>query len=98
MVVNVTVNPNMHSLVCTSTGGPATSVIWKIDGQLLITDGTTYHQSQRIVFKENATFENILHVPSDNIANYNATYECLVMNDVGNDSMSLNLEGKQIEE
>ena len=88
MVVNI--NINVNELVCTSTGGPATTVIWKINSKLI----TTYRQSQRIASKEDATFENMLHVPSDSIANYNATYECIVMNSAGNDSMKLKLEGK----
>ena len=95
-MVNITTNSNGRGLVCTSTGGPATNVIWKINSHLLITDGSPYQQSQRIVSKEDATFENILHIPSDSIANYNTIYECLVMNSVGNDSMSLRLEGKWI--
>ena len=94
MVVNITVDPDTNELACISTGGPATSVLWKKKGQLLISDGTTYQQNQRIVSKETATFENILHIPSDSVANYNATYECLVMNSIGNNSMSLSLEGK----
>ena len=92
MVLNIIVDPIMHGLVCTSTGGPATTVIWKVNSKM-ITDGTTYHQNQRIVSKENATFENILYIPTDSIANYNATYECIVMNSAGNDSMNLALEG-----
>ena len=93
MVVNITLDPNTNELVCTSTGGPATSVIWHINN-LLIADGSHYQQSKRIVSTENATFENILRIPSDSIANYKATYKCLVTNSVGNDSMSLMLEGK----
>ena len=93
MMINITVDPNTNKLICTSTGGSATTVLWEKNSQLLITDETTYWQSQRIVSKDDATFENILHIPRDSIANYNATYECLVMNSVGNDSMSLRLEG-----
>ena len=97
MVVNITTTPNGRGLACTSTGGPATAVVWKINNlQMLITSDTTYHQSQRIVSTEDATFENMLQIPSDSIANYEATYECLVMNSVGNDSMSKTLEGKWI--
>ena len=96
-MVNITVHPDTNELVCISTGGPPTTVIWKINHQLLlITDGSPYQLSQRIVSKEDATFEHILHIPSDSIANYNATYECLVMNSVGNNSMSLRLESKWI--
>ena len=92
-VANIVIDTN--GLVCTSTGGPAITVVWMINSQiLLITDGTTYQQSQRIVSKENATFETILYIPSDSVTNYNATYECLVMNSRGHDSMSVRLEGK----
>ena len=85
----------IHSgLICTSIGGPVTTLTWKRDGQLLIINETTYQQSQWIVFTENATYETILHIPDDNIANYNAIYECLVFNSRGNDSSSITLEGK----
>ena len=94
MVVSITVDPStaLPALVCTSTGGPATTVIWKVNNQ--ITNGSIYQQRQRIASHQNATFENILRIPMDSVANYNATYECLVMNSVGNDSSSFRLEGK----
>ena len=91
MVVSITINPGTKDLVCTSTGGPATTVIWKVNNQ--ITNGSLYQQRQRITSKEDTTFENILCIPVNSIANYNATYECLVMNSVGNDSLSFRLEG-----
>ena len=85
----------IHSgLICTSIGGPVTTLTWKRDGQLLIINETTYQQSQWTVFTENATYETILHIPDDNIANYNAIYECLVFNSRGNDSSSITLKGK----
>ena len=94
MVVSITANRDAvpPPLVCTSTGGPATTVIWKVNNQ--ITNGRLYQQRQRIASHQNATFQNILHIPIDSIANYDATYECLVMNSVGNDSLSFRLEGK----
>ena len=83
-------------LICTSTGGPATTVTWKRDGQLLTFDGSAYYQSQRIVSTSNATYETTLHIPVDSITNYHATYECLVLNSRGNDSSSIVLEGKRL--
>ena len=93
-VVSITVDPDTvpPALVCTSTGGPATTIIWKVNNQ--ITNGSLYQQRQRITSKQNTTFENILHIPRDSIANYDAIYECLVMNSVGNDSSSFRPEGK----
>ena len=94
MVVSITVDPDTAppSLVCTSTGGPATTVIWKVNNQII--NGSPYQQRQRIASHQNATFQNILRIPIDSIADYNATYECIVMNSVGNDSLSFRLEGK----
>ena len=85
-----------NNLVCTSFGGPTTIVMWKKNGQLLTNVKTTYQQNQRIVFTENATYENTLYIPNDSIANYNATYECFVANSRGNDSSTVSLEGMNL--
>ena len=94
MVVSITANLDAvpPALVCTSTGGPATTVIWKVNNQII--NGSPYQQRQKITSKLDSTFENILRIPIDSIADYNATYECLVMNSAGNDSLSFRLEGK----
>ena len=84
-------------LICTSTGGPATIVTWRRDGQLLTTIDSAYHQSQRILSTSNATYETMLHIPDDSIADYHVTYECLVLNSRGNDSSSMALEGKRLQ-
>lgn len=86
-------DPDTNNLVCTSSGGPATIVTWKKNGQLLTNIETTYQQNQRIIFTVNATYENTLHIPSDSIVAYNAMYECLVANSRGNDSSIVSLEG-----
>ena len=83
-------------LICTSTGGSATTVTWRRDGQVLTFDDSAYHQSQRIVSTSSATYETILHITFDSITNYHAMYECLVFNSRGNDSSSIALEGKRL--
>ena len=95
-MISITVNREVSGLVCTSTGGPATTVTWSINDQLLIINKTTYQQSQRITNTMDATFENILYISNDRITNYIAKFECLVMNSRGNDSESFNPEGIQI--
>ena len=94
MVVSITANPDaaLPALVCTSIGGPATMVIWKVNNQII--NGGLYQQTQRIASHQNVTFENILHIARNSIASYDATYECIVMNSVGNDSLSFRLEGR----
>ena len=86
-------DPDRNKLVCTSFGGPATVVTWKKNGQLLTTMETAYQQNQRLIFTENATYENTLSIPRDTIANYDTTYECLVANSRGNNSSIISLEG-----
>ena len=89
-------DPGTNNLVCTSFGGPTTVVNWKMNGQLLATMETAYQQNQRLIVTENATYENTLSIPQDTIANYNTTYECLVANSRGNDSLTISLEGIHI--
>ena len=55
-------DPDTNNLVCTSFGGPATVVTWKKNGQLLTTMETAYQQNQRLIFTENATYENTLSI------------------------------------
>ena len=84
---NVTYDRQANTLVCTSTGGPATNVIWKRNGLELNFEGTNYQQSKRIVFTENATYQTTLRISDDSIENYNAVYDCVVINSRGNDSL-----------
>ena len=80
------------SLICTSSGGPATAVSWKKNG-MTITE-STYLQTQMMVFTENATYKSMLHIPDNSIENYHAIYECLVSNSRGSNSSRITLEGK----
>ena len=94
-MVDVTYDHQANALVCTSTDGPATNVTWKKNGLELNFEGTNYQQTKRIVFTENATYQTTLHISNDSIENYNATYECVVINSRGNDSLRTTvLEGE----
>ena len=86
-----------NTVNCISSGGPATYVYWSRNGKQINTAETqsTYKLHQRISFTENATYENVLHIPEDSIENYNGTYKCLVSNSRGNSSSQTTLEGKQ---
>lgn len=84
------------SLVCTSSGGPATHVIWRKNGQSLNIDGISYLQTQKITFIDNATYETTLHLLNDSIENYSGTYECTVINSRGSDSLKEAIEGEKL--
>ena len=81
------INP---TLICTSTGGPATNVTWKKNQTKLEIDGT---QSQIITDTQNAEYKTMLTLPMTNIEYLDSTYECIVENGRGSGSASLKLEG-----
>jgi hypothetical protein len=68
-----------QTLICTSTGGPATSVTWSRDNTPLVVDGTTYQQSQVITNVRTSTYQNRLRIVSK-LASLSGTYTCSVGN------------------
>ena len=95
-IIEVGYDLNSSDVTCTSTDGPATTVIWRRNGKLLTIDEGTYRQSQMIVSTENAIYKTTLHFPVDSIEDYNAIYECMVLNSRGNDSSNIMLQGKML--
>ena len=79
------------TLTCMSTGGPATTVTWMKDNQILQIDGRIYRQKQRIIHTSNATYENILY--SDDAANLVGVLTCIVENARGRSEMTLSTIG-----
>ena len=90
-VTSLTSNRSTSSLTCTSVGGPATTVTWRKNGQLLIIDGNPYQQSQIIIDSISAMYNNILH--SDNPGDLVGSFTCTVNNARGSDSMSMSTNG-----
>ncbi len=79
-------------LTCTSTGGPATTVLWSKDNGLLKANGVFFKQSQFIVNTGLATYENKLDIRSrDHIY---GLYRCEVRNVKGMASGELRVSGK----
>ena len=86
-------NRSTLTLTCTSTGGPATTVTWRKNGAVVEGDGTTYHQSQRVVDTRTATYENTLS--SGVAANFIGTFSCTVTNSRGSPgTKSVTLNGE----
>lgn len=81
------------TLICTSTGGPATSVTWKRNQTYLRTDGIAYQQSQIITDTQNAEYRTELTLSMTSIEDFDTTYECIVENSRGSANASLKLEG-----
>ena len=67
---------NSTTLICTSTGGPPTTVTWRKNGVPVNT--SLYEQSQRLVDAERATYQSILF--DDNVANFVGAFTCEIRN------------------
>ena len=79
-----------QTLVCTSTGGPATSIAWSRDDTPLVVDGTTYDHSQIITDTNTATYQNRLRIVQ---GSSDGVYTCTVSNSRGRNSAQLMLGG-----
>ena len=78
-ITSLTFVRSSQTLVCISTGGPATSVSWTEDGDPLTVDEIPYQHSQIITDTSSATYENRLRIVSISDA-VSGVYSCLVMN------------------
>ena len=84
-----------QTIVCTSTGGPATDVTWyKDNAQIIIpNEGGTYSYSQIITNTSSATYENRLRIV-DKSSETAGNYTCQVTNPRGGMNESLYIQGK----
>ncbi len=77
-----------QTIICTSTGGPATSVTWTRDNTPLNVDGTTYQHSQIVTDTVTSTYENRLTGGDTGI------YVCIVSNARGNNASEIKISSK----
>ena len=90
-ITSVLFDRDSNTLTRTSTGGPPTTVIWRMNGASVII--SLYQQSQRLLNTVEAIYENILY--SDDIANFVGTFTCEVSNARGSDTQTTELNGER---
>jgi hypothetical protein len=93
VVSDVRYDSSTQTLICTSSGGPATSVTWSRDNTPLVVDGTTYQQSQVIIDTNTATYQNRLKIAENVIVDENGLYACTVSNLRGSNSSQIQIGG-----
>ena len=82
------------NLICTSTGGPATTVTWRRDG-VVITLSTPYQQTKRLVVSVRGTYQTVLTIDSSlDQSSIVGTYNCTVENDRGSSSETVVVPGE----
>ena len=92
-VISLNYDSTTNTLVCTSTGGPVTTVMWFKDNDSRINNNQYYEQSMAIISTTTATYESrlrILNKSSESTGNYT----CMVSNSRGSSTQSKYLEGK----
>lgn len=82
---------SVFTLKCTSTGSPATTVIWRKDGTVL-TESSIYHMTQTLHNGFAATYMNYLEVNAGPYAVV-GNYSCTVSNILGYDTQNVIYEG-----
>ena len=90
-ISGVTLSNDSKTLTCTSTGGPATTVVWRQNCIILQKNDTNYMQNQTVISTLTATYENTLVSSS---ANSDGVYTCSVSNSRGYGSSSVGVGSK----
>ena len=87
-------NRASQTVTCTTSGGPATDVIWFKDNEKITvtSSGGLYEHSQVITNTTSATYENRLRIV-DKSSKAAGTYTCEVTNPMGSTNGSLCIQG-----
>ena len=93
-VTRLTFDRESRTLTCTSTGGPATTVIWTKDGAV-ITPSTTHQKTQMIVDTVGGIYQNNLTI-AQSVArdNFHGLYSCMAKNSWGTSNRTQYVYGK----
>ena len=85
---DVTADPPQFTLVCHTQGGPATGVVWELDGSVIMED-SSHVLTQTVVDAVTAAYNNTLLVS----AREGGEYTCRVTNERGSVESSLTVQG-----
>ena len=87
-----------QTLTCTSTGGPATTVVWRQNCVIMQESDSNYMQSQTVTNTQTATYVNTLRVVGANATFSDGVYTCSVSNSRGFASSSVGIGSKFIKD
>ena len=91
-ISDVTLSGDSKTLTCTSTGGPATTVVWRQNCIILQQNDTNYVRNQVVTSTLTATYDNTLEI--NNATGSDGVYTCSVSNSRGYDSSSVGMGSK----
>ena len=82
----------VNNLACISSGGPATSVIWRRNC-VVLPNNNMYQQTQAVTQTQTATYQNTLMINSA-VTEHDGVYTCSVTNARGYDNGVVGMGGK----
>ena len=94
-ITSLLFNRDLATLICTSTGGPPTTVTWRKNSLPL--DSSLFRQSQILVNANGAIYNNFL-TGIDNVANshFIGNFTCTVTNSRGENTSVIDLNGMSL--
>ena len=93
-IASFVLNRTTKSLICNSSGGPATKTTWMKNNLPLSIDGNHYRQHQTVVDSANAVYVNTLY--SDDLTSLVGTFTCTVENLCGMSTKSISINGENV--
>ena len=92
-IISFTYDRGTNTLLCLSTGGPATLLLWFKDDKFLSSDGVNYEESQIVLDTGVATYLNKLTILQR--SDMYSSYECFVVNPKGFAAEQVRVLGKR---
>ncbi len=92
-VTDMRYEKSSQTVICTTTGGPVTTITWTKNGIPLPLDGSTYQSSQVILDTVSSRYENRLSFSGPKSDSLSGTYACQVANLRGTTSSQLAVTG-----
>ena len=94
-ISELTFNATTRTLTCISTGGPATTVIWRMGRSELTVDGSTYQFMQTLTDGTTSTYSNVLTIVSSDLTSIlGSIFTCEVENSRGTATMNITIPCK----
>ena len=93
LIISFTYDRGTNTLLCLSTGGPATLLLWAKDDKVLSSDGVNYEESQIVLDTGVATYSNKLTILQRN--DVYGLYECFVVNTKGIATRQVRVSGER---
>lgn len=96
-ITDVRYERSSRTVICTSSGGPATLVEWSLDeSPIIVEEGSTYRSSQIITNTSTATYQNMLQILHEDPDNLYGVYACTVRNAMGTDYSQIRVSGSEM--